>query len=249
VARSGRGADRAGAVEPPSNAARYTEPGGRIALRGRVEAGQVLLAVEDSGMGFDPGHGPRLFEMFTRGERSQGLGIGLALSRRLVEMHGGTLTGESAGRGRGATFTVSLPLGAPLAAGPAPSQPADALPPIRVLVVDDNRDAAETLQMLLDLLGAQTRIAHAGEAALALFEAEPPDAVLLDIGMPGMDGYQVARAIRARGAGTRPTLVALTGWGQQEDRLRAQDAGFDHHLVKPAELDKLETLFASLAVH
>jgi signal transduction histidine kinase/DNA-binding response OmpR family regulator len=230
-----------------SNAARYTDPGGRIALRGRVEAGQVLLAVEDSGMGFDPGHGPRLFEMFTRGERSQGLGIGLALSRRLVEMHGGTLTGESAGRGRGATFTVSLPLGAPLAAGPAPSQPADALPPIRVLVVDDNRDAAETLQMLLDLLGAQTRIAHAGVAALALFEAEPPDAVLLDIGMPGMDGYQVARALRERHPDWPGALIALTGWGQENDRSKGQAAGFEHHLVKPVDVDALRQLLASVA--
>ena len=230
-----------------SNASRYTDPQGRIAIDARVEAGQVHVAVQDSGIGFNPEEGPRLFEMFVRGERSQGLGIGLALSRRLAQMHGGTLAGESGGPGRGATFTLSLPLQPGLqAAAPAATAP-EALPPIRVLVVDDNRDAADTLQVLLGLLGAQARVAHGGQAALQLFEAERPDAVLLDIGMPGMDGYQVARILRARHPDWSGALIALTGWGQENDRRKGREAGFAHHLVKPVDIDALRRLLATVA--
>jgi PAS domain S-box-containing protein len=231
-----------------SNAARYTDPHGRIEVRSWIDGGWAHVSVTDTGMGFEPGEGSRLFEMFVRGQRSQGLGIGLALARRLAEMHGGTLSGASAGAGRGATFTLSLPAAPPAEVAPGSSTqvPSESLPPIRVLVVDDNRDAADTLQMLLDMLGASTRVAHEGASALSMFELEKPDAVLLDIGMPGMDGYEVARKLRARHPDWRGTLIALTGWGQENDRRKGREAGFDHHLVKPVALDSLQNLLSSL---
>ncbi|HVZ44936.1 MAG TPA: response regulator, partial [Ramlibacter sp.] len=230
-----------------SNATRYMDPGGHIAVSAAVEAGRVVVTVKDRGIGFAPEEAPRLFEMFTRGERSQGLGIGLALSRRLVEMHGGTLEAQSDGPGRGATFTLSLPLEAPSQPQAAAPKTAQALPGIRVLVVDDNRDAADTLQVLLQLLGAQAQVAHGGQAALDLFERERHDAILLDIGMPDMDGYQVARTLRARHPEWPGTLIALTGWGQDADRTKGQEAGFDHHLVKPVDVAALEQLLSRAA--
>jgi signal transduction histidine kinase/CheY-like chemotaxis protein len=229
-----------------NNAARYTDRGGHISLRVAVEAGQVRVTLRDSGIGFPPGDAQRLFEMFSRGERSQGLGIGLALSRRLVEMHGGTLDAHSDGPGQGATFTLVLPLGEQLAA-PQPRPEPAALPAIHVLVVDDNRDAADTLRTLLQLLGARAEMVHDGEAALDRFGPLRPDAVLLDIGMPGMDGYQVARALRERHPDWNGALIALTGWGQENDRRKGQEAGFDHHLVKPVDVDVLQRLLASVA--
>jgi PAS domain S-box-containing protein len=229
-----------------NNAARYTDRGGRIGLRVAVEAGRVRMTLRDSGIGFPPGDAQRLFEMFSRGDRSTGLGIGLALARRLVEMHGGTLDAHSDGPGQGATFTLVLPLGEQLAA-PQPRPEPAALPAIRVLVVDDNRDAADTLRTLLQLLGARAEMVHDGEAALARFGAFCPDAVLLDIGMPGMDGYQVARALRERHPDWNGALIALTGWGQENDRRKGQEAGFDHHLVKPVDVDVLQRLLASVA--
>jgi CheY-like chemotaxis protein len=196
---------------------------------------------------------PRLFEMFSRAAGPDraghgGLGIGLALARRLAEMHGGTLEGKSEGVGRGSEFTLRLPLAAEAAERPAPrADSAGArLPPRRILVVDDNRDAAESLGMVLQFLGADVRIARDGSEALQAYEAYEPSVIFLDIGMPGMDGYEVARRIRQRN-GARPAIVALSGWGQEQDRRRAREAGFDHHLVKPAELGALQALFASLS--
>jgi PAS domain S-box-containing protein len=228
-----------------SNATRYMDPGGRIELHARVEGSRAVVSVRDEGMGFTPDQGDRMFEMFTRGERSQGLGIGLALARRLAEMHGGTLEGASEGPGRGSTFTLALPLGEAAGSGEAPADaPAAGLPPLSVLVVDDNEDAGATLQMLLEVLGMRAKVAADGVTALALFAQDPPDVVLLDIGMPGMDGYQVARALRERHPGWRGALVALTGWGQEEDKRRTQEAGFGHHLVKPVDMQVLQGLLA-----
>ncbi|MEP6790736.1 MAG: ATP-binding protein [Ramlibacter sp.] len=235
-----------------NNAARYTEDGGHIAVRAWRDGGEAVISVRDDGVGIAPEALPRMFEMFTRGDRDSarnqgGLGIGLALSRRLAQMHGGKLEAHSEGPGKGSEFTVRLPLAAGEAQD-AERQAAQAasLGRRRVLVVDDNRDAAESLAMVLEMLGADVRVAHDGMAAIEAFGAYRPSVVLLDIGMPGMNGYEVARALRLRGAEIPATLVALTGWGQDADRQRAKEAGFDHHLVKPAEIDALQQLLASL---
>jgi signal transduction histidine kinase len=231
-----------------NNAAKYTDPGGRIVLAARREPGGAAIEVGDNGRGIAPDALPRLFEMFSR-ERpggEEGLGIGLALSRKLAELHGGTLEAQSDGPGLGASFTLRLPLAAPPPAVAA-SAPAGKVAPLRarVLVVDDNRDAAETLAMLLRALGAEVRTAFDGPSALRLVSSYAPEVALLDIGMEDMDGYELARAIR-QGSQKPPALIALTGWGQEADRLRAKDAGFDHHLVKPADIGTLQSLFSSL---
>jgi CheY-like chemotaxis protein len=194
-----------------------------------------------------------MFEMFSRGNRDSarnqgGLGIGLALARRLAEMHQGTLEAHSEGPGKGTEFTLRLPL---LKTGSAdtPDDSAAAGPRLektRVLVVDDNADAGDTLAVILDMLGAEVRVARDGAEALETFAAYQPSVVLLDIGMPGMNGYEVARAIRSRFPGHPTVLVALTGWGQEDDRRRASEAGFDHHLLKPAEIEALQKLLADM---
>jgi len=236
-----------------NNAANYTGAGGRIELHARREQNHVAIAVRDNGAGIPAEALPRLFEMFSRGDRSHrrdqgGLGIGLALARGLAEMHGGSITATSAGVGKGSEFTVTLPLAADQGARPA-SEKTPVEKPVgqhRILVVDDNRDAAESLGMLLELLGVETRIACDGFEALDIFASYDPAVVLLDIGMPEMDGFEVARRIRKDFPDRRPVLVALTGWGQEEDRRRTKEAGFDHHLIKPADLATLQKLLASL---
>jgi CheY-like chemotaxis protein len=189
--------------------------------------------------------------MFSRGDRSNtrsqaGLGIGLALARRLAEMHGGTLDARSAGPGAGSEFRVRLPISAHAPRkGEVESRDQHQVSQAqRILVVDDNHDAAETLGALLGFLGADVRLASDGPKALGVFAEYDPTLVFLDIGMPGMDGYEVANRIRKSFPERHPVLVALTGWGQAEDRRRAREAGFDHHLVKPAELAALQTLLA-----
>jgi two-component system CheB/CheR fusion protein len=235
-----------------NNAAKYTPPGGRIGVAARKREGCVEVAVRDNGPGIAPEALPRLFEMFARGGGPDrggqgGLGIGLALSRRLAEMHGGSLGAKSDGLGRGAEFTLTLALAAAPQPGTSSAAPAAArLPGRRILVVDDNRDAAESLSMVLKFLGADVQVANDGRQALDAFQSYQPAVVFLDIGMPGMDGYEVARRMRAAQNGERPALVALTGWGQEADRQRSRDAGFDHHLVKPADLGVLQALLASL---
>ena len=179
-----------------------------------------------------------------RGSRSEGLGIGLTIARRLAEMHGGTIRASSEGPGRGACFTLDLPV----AAAPATvtdTEPASGAPARqRVLIVDDNVDAADSLGRLLKASESEVRIAHSGREALTVLEQFDPEFVLLDIGMPDMDGYEVARAIRRRHTERRPVLVAFTGWGQEADRVRAHEAGFDHHLVKPTDLRTLKAIIA-----
>ena len=235
-----------------NNAAKYTDPGGRIALSARRTDGGVEISVRDNGPGIAPEVMPRIFEMFSRGDRQSarhqgGLGIGLALSRRLAEMHGGSIQVKDHGAGNGAEFIVTLPVASVQAvAASAGARAAMPVPSRRILVVDDNSDAADSLSMVLQFLGADVRVARDGPEALEAYQSYDPAVVLLDIGMPGMDGYEVARQIRIRYPERRTALVALTGWGQDNDRERAREAGFDRHLVKPAAIEALQALLSSL---
>jgi PAS domain S-box-containing protein len=237
-----------------NNAAHYTPRGGAIALEAAREGAVAVVRVRDDGAGIPPERLPTIFEMFTRGDGAQarapkGLGIGLALARGLVETHGGTIDARSEGPGRGSEFTVRVPLIEPPAHAQRVSDTAAKLAGRRILVIDDNLDAAETLALVLKTLGAEVRVADSGFSGLDVYRAYRPEVVLLDIGMPGMDGYEVARRIRADASGSRTSLVALTGWGQDEHRQKAREAGFDHHLVKPAEIPALQALLGSLPQH
>jgi signal transduction histidine kinase len=231
-----------------NNAAKYTPSGGRIQLGAEIEGATLVIRVSDTGIGIPPDMLPRVFEMFTQVGRSidqsqGGLGIGLTLVRRLLEMHGGSVDAQSAGTNRGSTFIVRLPLAEHVEGTAIPAGATSPRPTRRVLVVDDNTDAAETLSMLLDLEGHETRVAHDGESALAIAAEFRPDIVFLDIGMPGMNGYETARRLReAQGASLR--IVALTGWGADDDRRRAHEAGFDRHLVKPVDPAMLASALA-----
>ena len=236
------------------NASKFTGQGGRISLSVERQGGEVVVIVRDSGIGISPDMLPKIFEMFRQAdqslERSQGgLGIGLTLVRRLVEMHGGSVAASSAGIERGSEFVVRLPelireesspSPVPIAAEPPPAAPR------RILVVDDNRDAAEALSMMLKLAGHETHLAFDGAEALEAAARLRPDVLLLDIGMPKLSGYDVARRIREQPWGQTMLLVALTGWGQDEDRRKTREAGFDGHLVKPVEFTTLARMLAVL---
>jgi CheY-like chemotaxis protein len=196
---------------------------------------------------------PRIFEMFAQADRSLersqgGLGIGLTLVRRLVEMHGGTIEARSEGIGKGSEFVVRLPIRGEWAepARPEYRREGPALSPLRILVVDDNHDAARSLARLLNLAGNEVQTAGDGREAVAAAAAFRPDVVLLDIGLPVLNGYDVARQIRAQPWGGDMALIALTGWGQDEDRRRSREAGFDHHLVKPVDTDTMMRLLDDL---
>jgi len=233
-----------------SNAAKYTAAHGHIRLAARCEGGDLVLVVRDNGVGMTAEALPRVFEMFTQVSRLEqhtpgGLGIGLALVRALVEMHGGKVTAESQGAGQGSTFTVRLPvLAAAASRASNDAQLAHAAPcgGLNVLVVDDNLDAAESLALILQMDGYDVRVASEGHMALEMATQFRPQVVFLDIGMPGMDGYAVARALRIQQPWPKPLLVALTGWGAKEDRARTKAAGFDHHLTKPASIEAVEEL-------
>jgi CheY-like chemotaxis protein len=239
-----------------NNAAKYTPAGGRVLLTAWREDGHAVVAVSDTGIGIPPEAIGSVFEMFTqvRGslDRAQGgLGIGLSLVRRLVELHGGRVSAFSAGRGHGSTFTVRLPLhpGSPHAR-PAGADDASAMhapSALRVLVVDDNADAADSLVALLDALGHTTWVARDGLQGLQTALEVHPDLVLLDIGLPGMSGYEVARAIRKSQGVRQIVLIALTGWGAQSDQAQSHEAGFDQHLTKPVSLEALEQALAAAA--
>ena len=236
-----------------NNAAKYTPAGGHIALALRVEGAQAVISVQDNGIGIPPDQLSLVFEMFSQvghhTERSQGgLGIGLSLVRRLVNMHGGEVSAHSAGPNAGSTFTVRLPLadGAQAGGGGSAAQKPDGAGPggARILVVDDNVDAAVTLSMILEASGYTTQVAHDGARAVELAAAFHPQVAFLDIGMPGMDGYQTAHALRQLAGLEQPVLVALTGWGADSDRRKSSEAGFDHHLTKPVQLDVMQDLLA-----
>ncbi|AKJ27234.1 chemotaxis protein methyltransferase CheR [Caldimonas brevitalea] len=238
-----------------NNAAKYTPHGGQIWLTAEADDAMATVAIRDTGVGIAAEHLETVFEMFSQVdpvlERAQGgLGIGLALARGLVALHGGSIRAHSAGPGRGSEFVVRLPRSrgttSQAAADEAPAV-APRSAPQRILVVDDNRDAAESLAVLLRLGGRDVALAHDGEAALQEVRRYAPDVVLLDIGMPGMSGYEVARRIRSRPRGQQVCLVALTGWGQEDDKQRALAAGFDAHLTKPVDAQTLEATLVGAA--
>jgi PAS domain S-box-containing protein len=238
-----------------NNAAKYTERGGRIHLSVQRRGAEALVSVKDNGLGIPAHMLPKVFDMFTQVDRNLeraqgGLGIGLSIVKRLVEMHGGSVEAKSDGHGMGSEFVVRLPVVLSVA------QPSDADEPAggaaarrRVLVVDDNRDAAMSLAMMLKLMGSEVKTAHDGMEALDVAAVFRPDLVLLDIGMPRLNGHETARRIREQPWAKNVVLVALTGWGQEEDRRRSEEAGFDSHMVKPIEPRALEKLLSRLHIH
>jgi CheY-like chemotaxis protein len=235
-----------------SNSGKYTKPGGAIALTARCDDDTVLVSVKDNGIGIPPGKLAEVFDMFAQLDTSLphaqgGLGIGLTLVRQLVAMHGGTVEARSSGIGHGSEFVVRLPIdarGAAAADAPGAIRSGRAF---RVLVVDDNHDAAVSLSMLLELEGHEPITAHNGAAALEAAQQHRPDVVLLDIGLPHMNGHEVCRRLRALPNGKELMIVALTGWGQEDDRRKSQDSGFDAHLVKPVDYTTLASLLDSLS--
>jgi signal transduction histidine kinase/CheY-like chemotaxis protein len=237
-----------------TNAAKYTGRGGRIDLTAERQGSEVVVSVKDTGIGIPVGKLQSIFEMFAQVEgalgRSQGgLGIGLSLAERLVEMHGGSITAHSDGPGRGSEFVVRLPVAVERPDDPPVGEddgrPA-ATPRLRILVVDDNRDGAESLGLMLQILGHDVRTAYDGAEAVQAAGDYRPDVVLLDIGLPKLNGYDACRRIRERSWGRNMAVVAVTGWGQDEDKQRSKAAGFDRHLVKPVSVDALVNLLAEL---
>jgi CheY-like chemotaxis protein/two-component sensor histidine kinase len=236
-----------------NNAAKYTDPGGQIRVMASAGNTVATVTVADTGVGIPAEMLPRIFDMFTqlqahRDRTYSGLGIGLTLAKRLVELHGGTIEASSEGPGRGSMFTVRLPVVKAVETEHG-SRVRDEPPPYgvcRVLVAEDNPDAAEMMRVMLSFKGHDVRVAADGMQALEMVETFHPHIAFLDIGMPRMDGYEAARRIRER-LGRRVVLVALTGWGQDEDKRRSREAGFDHHLTKPPEPARLERLISECA--
>ncbi|WP_254511497.1 PAS domain-containing hybrid sensor histidine kinase/response regulator [Anatilimnocola floriformis] len=232
-----------------NNAAKYSERGGRITLTAELRGTNVVVSVRDTGIGIAPEQLPRIFEMFSQVdqslEKSQGgLGIGLTLVRRLVEMHGGSVEARSEGPGRGSEFIVQLPVVVADSAVPTKKNESTSKSSLRILIVDDNRDSAMSLAKMLKYLGNETHTANDGEEAIAATTEFEPQVILLDIGLPKLNGYEACRRIRKLPRGQEMLIIAQTGWGQEEDRQRTRDAGFDHHLVKPVEISKLMKLLA-----
>jgi signal transduction histidine kinase/CheY-like chemotaxis protein len=230
-----------------TNAAKYTNAGGQIWVQVRKEPKRAIVSVRDNGIGIAPDQLASVFEMFTQVDRSSrlaqgGLGIGLTLVRSLVQLHGGQVRAHSRGAGTGSEFIVELPCTVATAPAAGHAEDLKAFPSRRILIVDDNRDSADTLGALLGRLGAHVSVVYTGRAALEALETFDPDVAILDIGMPEMDGYDVARRIRSRADRARVLLIALTGWGQEHDKQRARMSGFDHHVVKPPDIDALRGL-------
>ncbi len=237
-----------------NNAVKYSERGNTIWLSLKREGGKAVIRVKDKGQGIPAHLLSKVFDMFIQGDRSLekgqgGLGVGLGIVKQLVEMHQGRVEAHSEGPGLGSEFIIRLPV----ASAPAPEEPSNDKhqKPVkasrhRILVVDDNVDAARLLGMLLKMLGHETRIAHDGLEGVKAAEVFRPDVILLDLGMPKLNGYDACRRIREHSWGQGMFIVALTGWGQEEDKTRSREAGFDHHLVKPVEREILENLFADV---
>lgn len=230
-----------------SNAVKFTPQAGHVVVRASVDDGALLVSIRDDGIGMDADTIPRVFRMFEQsktvnGQFSSGLGIGLSLAREFAEMHGGTVDAYSEGPGKGTEFIIRLPVvdhGGARDAVPLAQQAGTDGRKMQVLVVDDNEDAADSLTALLELDGFDVRTAYDGMAAIAAVEQQAPDMVIMDLGMPGMDGYETARAIRQKPGAEHILMLALTGWGQHDARRRTVEAGFDHHLVKPVELEQI----------
>jgi len=233
-----------------NNACKYTAPGGRIELQARAAAGQLAVTVRDNGIGLTAEQCEHIFDLFVQAdaslERSRGgLGIGLTLVRQLVQMHGGQVEVRSEGLGRGSEFTIRIPIAAEFTATPADAAPAVAAVverPLRVLIVDDNHDGADMLALTLSIMGHQVATVYEPLEAVAAAESFRPDVAFLDIGMPTLNGYELAALIRPQPWASRLLLVALTGWGQEENRQRSAAAGFDEHLVKPIELETIQRI-------
>jgi CheY-like chemotaxis protein len=240
-----------------NNAAKYTPANGSIQLKLEVRDERVLLHVRDNGIGIAPELQPHLFKLFSQAERTAdrsqgGLGLGLALVKNLVELHEGVVICKSEGLGQGSCFTVSLPclqIGQHVVveAGHEKAELSSIMKKLRILVVDDNIDAAQMLRMLLEALEHEVMVENDSHAALKRAQDEQPDVVLLDIGLPEMDGYELARRLSILQPDSRSTLIAVTGYGQEDDRKKAREAGFDHHLVKPIDTKTLATIFSNLS--
>jgi two-component system CheB/CheR fusion protein len=227
-----------------TNAAKYTPEGGDISLKAYPENGHAVIKVKDSGVGIPPDMLPRVFELFmqvdpTLDRTAGGLGIGLTVVRHLTEMHGGMVTATSEGLGKGSEFAVRLPLSAMRGAQATLAAAPSIRPGLRVMVVDDNVDTARALSLLLKKLGCTTHEVHDGPPVVEAAKSFQPDAILLDIGLPGLDGYEIARRIRQTPKLSSIRLVAVSGYGQQQDREKSREAGFDCHLVKPVQFDAL----------
>jgi len=239
-----------------TNAAKYTDPGGEIQLRVACDRQSIVFAVKDSGIGIPAAALKNIFEMFsqvksTRDRSEGGLGIGLSLTRGLVDLHGGRIEARSAGAGFGSEFIVRLPRrDSRIMPGVAPTAvDQEQVASRRVLIADDNRDAAETLAMLLQIEGHEVHVVHDGRAAVSAFADFNPEVALLDIGMPELSGYEVARRVRENIHGQTVTLIALTGWGQERDKEQALAAGFNHHFTKPVEPARISKILRSLTSH
>jgi CheY-like chemotaxis protein len=235
-----------------NNAAKYTPPGGTIEVSLRRDADSAVLSVRDSGAGIPEDKLESVFDMFSQvdasSSRSQGgLGVGLSLVRRIVDLHGGSVYALSDGPGKGSNFVVRLPVRAQTS--PASRRTPVPQPHRRIVVVDDNRDAADTTRLLLELMGNEVWVAYDGMSGLELCGQHRPDVVLLDLGMPELDGYEVARRLRRIPEFSSVLLIALTGWGQLEDRRAAREAGFDVHLIKPVSLQDLQVAVETPIAH
>jgi CheY-like chemotaxis protein/two-component sensor histidine kinase len=239
-----------------TNAARYTPPGGRIDVAAARDGEEICLRVRDNGNGIDPVLLPNVFDMFVQGERSPdrsdgGLGLGLSLVRMLVTLHGGTVSARSDGAGRGSEFLLRLPASAPSPSedhGPFAGRPLVTDHPQRVLVVDDHQDGATMIGDLLSEAGHDVRVAYDASQALSVADVFRPQTAILDIGLPVMDGYTLGRELRSRLGGSAPALIALTGYGQDRDKRRGEEAGFSAHLVKPVDVDVLLRSIDEVAV-
>ena len=237
-----------------TNAAKYTHEGGNLLFKAEVVQGQVVLTVEDDGIGMAPGLVARVFDLFAQAERtpdrsSGGLGLGLALVKSLIELHGGKVCCTSEGAGKGSRFTVCLPLALPdagLRHGRNAGAPLRSIKPLKIMLVDDNVDAAEMLSMFLEASGHQIIVEHGSRRALERAQIDLPDVCLLDIGLPEMDGNELAQRLRCISTTAGMVLIAITGYGQDRDREASMAAGFDHHMIKPVDTDRLATVLSGI---